>query len=328
MELPAFQYHAPTKPEEVVSILSQHKGDVDIVAGGTDLLPNYKNRLNNKGHVISLAAVEGLKAMSPTQLGALTRLVEIERSEELKASLPGLVEAAAAISSPPLRNHGTVGGNIMLDTRCYFFNQSPLWRQSKHYCLKAEGDNCLVVPSSNDRCYATYSGELAAPLMAFGASLELLGPKGRRSIAISDFFADDGIVRFTDKAEGEFLVGVSIPEEAQQLRSAYMKLRIRDAIDFPSLGICVAYRLADDGTLADLRVASTAMRSRPERHDDVTAAFLGRRPSADLAAEIGEVIRTAVAAYRNVPLDPKYRRKMAAVFVRRLLVRLDAVWAE
>jgi len=328
MELPAFQYHAPSTSEEVVALLTQHRGDVDIVAGGTDLLPNYKNRLNNKGHVISLAAVAGLSDRSPTHLGAQTRLVEIERDEQLAASLPGLVEAAAAISSPPLRNHGTVGGNIMLDTRCYFFNQSPLWRKSKHYCLKADGDNCLVVPSSVGRCYATYCGELAAPLIAFGAQLELLGTDGLRTVTLEDFFTDDGIVRFEQKSDAEFLVGVRIPDEAQELKSGYTKLRIRDSIDFPSLGVCVAYRLGDDGTLADLRVGTTALRSRPERHDSVTAEFLGRKPSAEVATSIGDAIRKDVAAYRNVPLDPKYRRKMVAVFIRRLLGRLDTAWTE
>jgi 4-hydroxybenzoyl-CoA reductase subunit beta len=326
MELPAFRYHSPTLPEEVVGLLAAHPGDVDIVAGGTDLLPNYKNRLNNKGHVISLAAVEGLQDLKPTHLGALARLVEIENSAELKKTLPALVEAAAAISSPPLRNHGTVGGNIMLDTRCYFFNQSPLWRESKDYCLKAEGNSCLVVPNSNDHCYATYSGELAAPLLAYGAKVQLMGPKGVRSIALEDFFTDDGIVRFKDKKDNEFLVGVEIPEDAQRLRSGYQKLRIRDSIDFPSLGVCVAYSLSEEGTLADLRVATTALRSQPERHDEVTAPFLGRTPSADLAAEIGESTRKAVAAYRNVPLDPKYRRKMSAVYVRRILASLDDIW--
>jgi 4-hydroxybenzoyl-CoA reductase subunit beta len=326
MELPAFRYHSPTLPEEVVGLLAAHPGDIDIVAGGTDLLPNYKNRLNNKGHVVSLAAVEGLQDLKPTQLGALTRLVEIENSDELKRCLPALVEAAAAISSPPLRNHGTVGGNIMLDTRCYFFNQSPLWRESKDYCLKAEGNSCLVVPSSNDHCYATYSGELAAPLLAYGAKVQLMGPKGIRSLDLEDLFTDDGIVRFKDKQDNEFLIGVEIPEEAQSLRSGYQKLRIRDSIDFPSLGVCVAYRLDENGTLADLRVATTALRSQPERHDEVTASFLGRAPSADLAAEIGDSIRKDVAAYRNVPLDPKYRRKMSAVYVRRILASLDEIW--
>jgi CO/xanthine dehydrogenase FAD-binding subunit len=165
-------------------------------------------------------------------------------------------------------------------------------------------------------------------VIAFGAELELLGPDGLRTVSLEDFFADDGIVRFKRKSDEEFLVGVRIPEAAQGLKSAYAKLRIRDSIDFPSLGVCVAYRLGNDGTLADLRVGTTALRSRPERHDSVTDAFIGRAPSPELATEIGEVIRKDVAAYRNVPLDPKYRRKMVAVFVRRSLGRLDAAWTE
>ena len=326
MELPAFRYHRPSSTEEVVALLSQHSGDVDVVAGGTDLLPNYKNRLNNKGHVVSLAAVDGLKDRKATYLGALVRLVEIERDEALKSALPALVEAAAAISSPPLRAQGTVGGNLMLDTRCYFFNQTPVWRQSKHFCLKAEGNSCLVVPSSNDRCYATYSGELAAPLLAYGAELELLGPDGARTVPIGEFFEDDGITRFKDRRADELLLGVTVPEEAQHLRAGYEKLRIRDSIDFPSLGVCVAYRLAEDGTIADLRLTTTALVSRPEQLDEVTAEFLGRTPSAEVAAELGEAARKASSAYRNVPLDPKYRRKMVSVFVRRILRRLDPVW--
>ena len=326
MELPAFQYHAPTTPEDVVVLLTEHAGDVDIVAGGTDLLPNYKNRLNPKGHVVSLAAVDGLTARSATRLGALARLTEIERDEELRGQLQGLVEAAESISSPPLRNHGTVGGNIMLDTRCYFFNQSPVWRASKNFCLKAEGSSCLVVPNSSDHCYATYSGELAAPLLVYGAELEMMGPKGLRSVPLADFFVDEGIVRFASKEGGEFLAGVRIPESAQGLTSGYSKLRIRDSIDFPSLGVAVAFRI-DGGKVRELHVATTALRSRPEIHDRVTDEFVGQAPSADLAAAIGEAVRKDVVAYRNVPLDPKYRRKMVAVFVRRLLARLDDAWS-
>ncbi|MEE2830668.1 MAG: FAD binding domain-containing protein [Myxococcota bacterium] len=326
MELPAFQYHRPGTAEEVVSLLSKHSGNVDIVAGGTDLLPNYKNRLNNKEHVISLASVEGLQDLEPTRLGALTRLVEIERCESIHAVLPALTETATLISSPPLREHGTVGGNLMLDTRCFFFNQSPVWRESKHFCLKAEGQTCLVVPSSNDHCYATYSGELAAPLLAFGASLDLLGPDGPRQVPMVDFFEDEGIKRFKDHREGEFLVGVSIPEEAQQLKSGYEKLRIRDSIDFPSLGVCVAFRLDENRRVEDLRLSTTALRSCPELLDEVTLPFVGETASAELAESIGAAAQKASVAYRNVPLDPKYRRKMVSVFVRRILRRLDPAW--
>ncbi|MCP4868889.1 MAG: hypothetical protein GY898_09230 [Proteobacteria bacterium] len=326
MDLPAFEYHRPSTPAEAAALMARFSDDVDVVAGGTDLLPNYKNRLNNKGHVVSLAGLDGLRECTTSRLGALTRLVEIERSAELAAALPVLVQTAKAISSPPLREHGTVGGNLMLDTRCYYFNQSPMWRASKNFCLKAEGGQCLVVPASNDHCYATYSGELAAALVVLGAELELLSSEGARTVPVADFFEDEGIVRFRDRRAGELLVGVNIPDAAQELTAGYNKLRIRDSIDFPSLGVAVAYRLDASGALDRLHVCTTALRSKPDSLDEAVAGFLGRTPSPDLAAEIGTACMKASVAYRNVPLDPKYRRKMVAVFVRRVLGRLDERW--
>ncbi|HCP47829.1 MAG TPA: hypothetical protein DIU15_17445 [Deltaproteobacteria bacterium] len=328
MELPAFQYHRPASAEDAVALLKQYGDDADLVAGGTDLLPNYKNRLNNKKHVVSLAGIASLRELSPTRIGALTRLVEMERSEVLASTLPILQETAASISSPPLREHGTVGGNLMLDTRCYFFNQAPMWRRSKHFCLKAEGDQCLVVPSSNDHCYATYSGELAAAFLVLGASLDLLGPDGARSVLVSDFFEDEGIVRFRDRRPGEIVVGVTIPDSAQQLAAGYSKLRIRDSIDFPSLGVAVAVKTDTANNIEHLHVATTAMTSRPESLDSEVQSFVGQRASPAVAAEIGDAVHKASKAYRNVPLDPRYRRKMAGVFTRRLLERLDSAFGD
>jgi 4-hydroxybenzoyl-CoA reductase subunit beta len=323
MELPAFHYHRPDSLDEVVSLLKLHRGQVDLVAGGTDLLPNYKNRLNARRHVVSLSNIDGLGQISATRIGAMARLSELERDETLRELLPLIPETAGYISSPPLREHGTVGGNLMLDTRCYYFNQSPMWRESVDFCLKAEGTKCLVVPSSTGHCYATYSGELAAALLVLGAEIELLGPEGSRQLPISEFFADEGIVRFNDPRPGEVLVAVHIPETAQDLSAGYSKLAIRDSIDFPSLGIALALKMTPQGSIERLHLATTAMSSRPESLDEVMLPFLGRSPSAGLAEEIGEAAKKASVAYRNVPLDPKYRRKMVAVFTRRLLGRLE-----
>ena len=326
MELPAFQYHRPATAEEAASLLSRHGDDVDLLAGGTDLLPNYKNRLNNKGHVVSLSRVDGLRELSATRIGAGVRLVELERSELVARSFPVLAQTARAISSPPLREHGSVGGNVMLDTRCWFFNQAPMWRQSRNFCLKAEGEACLVVPNSDERCYATYSGELAAALLVLDARAELVSVRGRREVPLTSFFENEGIRRFADRRPDEVLTAILLPDDAPQWRAAYRKLRIRDSIDFPSLGVCVGIRL-DGDTVAGLRLATTALASCPERLDAVCATFLGRVASPALAAELGEVAMKASTAYRNVPLDPKYRRKMVAVFVRRLLAGLDERFA-
>ena len=322
MELPAFEYHRPVTTLDAVALLEKYGDDADVIAGGTDLLPNYKNRLSPKGHVVSLAGIPDLRELTTTRIGALTRLVEIERSELFAEHLPLLPETARSISSPPLREHGTVGGNLMLDTRCFFFNQAPMWRESKNFCLKAEGTQCLVVPSSNDHCYATYSGELAPAFMVLGGELELMGPKGSRSVPLCDFFVDEGIVRFKDRGAGEILVAVNLPADAKDLSASYMKLRIRDSIDFPSLGVAVAIR-TQKGRLVRLHLATTAMSSRPESLDEAVAGFVGETVSPELAREIGETAMKVSVAYRNVPLDPKYRRKMVAVFTRRLLAKLD-----
>jgi len=323
MELPAFAFHRPDSLDEAVSLLDRHSGDVDVVAGGTDLLPNYKNRLNPRGHVVSLSGISELGEISPTRIGAMARLAELERHEVLLDVLPVVPETASQISSPPLREHGTVGGNLMLDTRCYYFNQSPMWRDSVHFCLKAEGTQCLVVPASTDHCYATYCGELAAAFLVLGAELELLSPQGTRRVPLREFFVDEGIVRFNERREGELLVAVHIPGDAQDLCAGYSKLSIRDAIDFPSLGVAAGLKLDAQGRLERLHLATTAMASRPESLDEVLQPFLGRKPTGGLAEEIGEAARKASVAYRNVPLDPKYRRKMVAVFTRRLLGRLE-----
>jgi 4-hydroxybenzoyl-CoA reductase subunit beta len=322
MELPPFQYHRPGSAEEAAALLARHGDDVDVLAGGTDLLPNYKNRLNPKGHVVSLSAIASMKELSPTRIGAGVRLVELERSELVARTFPVIGETAAAISSPPLREHGTVGGNVMLDTRCFFFNQAPMWRESRNFCLKAEGGSCLVVPASNDHCYATYSGELAAAFLVLDGRAELLSAGGRREVPLTAFFENEGIRRFADRRPGELLTAIVLPHDAPAWTAGYQKLRIRDSIDFPSLGVAVALRM-DGDVVAGLRVATTALASCPERLDEVCAPFLGRTADASLAEELGEAAVKASTAYRNVPLDPKYRRKMVGVFVRRLLARLD-----
>jgi 4-hydroxybenzoyl-CoA reductase subunit beta len=311
---------------ELQALLGRWGREADVLAGGTDLLPNYKLRLNPKQHVIALQGIDGLRRLERGYLGALVRLVEIERNDELRAQLPVLVETARAISSPPLREHGTVGGNLMLDTRCWFFNQGPLWRESKDHCLKAEGTQCLVVPSSSGRCYATYSGELAAALLVLQAEAELLGADGQRTVPLRELWEDDGIVRLR-APEPAVLLGVRIPEPPPAFRASYLKLRQRDSIDFPSLGVAVGVAVDPAGRVKDLRVATTAMVSRPECWDEVCAPFLGRPATPNLARELGDAVRQQSRAYKNVPLDPAYRKKMVAPFIRRLLARLDPRFA-
>lgn len=318
MKLPPFTLHRPTSSAEVSALVVRHGDACDLVAGGTDLLPNYKFRLNPKAAVISLDAVGELRSLDRRWMGAGVTLERIERHEAFTGPWSILADCAASISSPPLRAMGTLGGNLLLDTRCWFFNQSPVWRESKGYCLKAEGDQCLVIPNSSGKCYATYSGEMAAALLVMRGRVVLMSVRGERELDLDDLYGTDGIVRFGDRKPDEWVLGVRLPDPHPEARGAYRKLRQRDSIDFPSLGVAVWVRVAG-GRVEELGLATTAMVARPERFDTIAASFVGELADGKLAERIGAALAKVARCYRNVPLDPAYRKKMVAVLCRRAL---------
>ena len=319
MILPEFTLHQPTTLDEALELAQAFDGDFDFIAGGTDVLPNYKNRLNPRNHVISLSRIKELRVLSAEKIGAMVTLVELERSAEIREKLPVLAQAAHLVATPLLRETATVGGNILLDTRCWFFNQSYLWRASKGFCLKADGDVCLVVPQK-EVCYATYSGDLAPVFLVLDATFHLAGPDGTRAVPASRFFTHDGITRNV-KLPQEILTHISVPKGAQTLRAGYQKLRVRDSMDYPVMGTAVALRLSDR-TIEELRVAVTGTGTTPFRYDDVTASFKGDQLTPELAEAISQEIMERVQPYRNVHFSPQYRKAMVGVFVKRLLQEL------
>ncbi|MBI3890235.1 MAG: FAD binding domain-containing protein, partial [Candidatus Wallbacteria bacterium] len=157
MLLPRFELHRPATVREAVEIAARFGADCDFVAGGTDLLQNYKNRLNPRPHLVSLAGLGELRELTPVRVGALVTLAELEDSAVARRTMGVVASAASKVASPLVRQTATVGGNLLVETRCFFFNQSPLWRESKGFCMKADGDVCLVVPQK-EKCYATFSG--------------------------------------------------------------------------------------------------------------------------------------------------------------------------
>ncbi len=316
MILPRFEYHQPTTLSEAVALAQACDGDFDFVSGGTDLLPNYKNQLNARAHVISLSGIKELFAIAPERIGAMARLQDIAEHTELRRALPVIPHSAALIATPLIRASGTLGGNILLDTRCYYFNQSWFWRHSKNFCLKADGDVCLVVPQ-HEVCYATYSGDLAPVLMVLNAAFVLVGPEGERKVPAEKFFTHDGITRHVKLPE-EILTHVIIPPSAQTLRADYQKLRVRDSMDFPVLGAAVAIDL-NENTITHLRLALTGVATTPLLFDEITQNVRGDQLSEDLIESLAEEVMNQVTPYRNVALSPQYRKAMIAVYIKRLL---------
>jgi len=325
MILPSFHFHQPDTLTEALRIAQECDSDFDFIAGGTDVLPNYKNRLNPRKHVISLSKIAELFEISQNQIGAMVTLMQLEKSATVQKHHPVITNAAHLIATPLLRESATVGGNILLDTRCWYFNQSHLWRESKGFCLKAEGDVCLVVPQK-EVCYATYSGDLAPVFMALDATFHLVGPDGSRAVQSHTFFTHDGITRNVKLPE-EILTTISLPDSAKGLQAGYKKLRIRDSMDYPVMGTAVALKL-QERTIEYLRIAVTGVGTTPFVYDEITQQFMGDQLTDEMIAQISREVMEAVTPYRNVHFSPQYRKAMVEVYLTRLLTELSATAGE
>jgi 4-hydroxybenzoyl-CoA reductase subunit beta len=319
MILPPFELHEPKTVEEAVALKARLGKGADFVAGGTDLLCNWKYELNAKPHLISLRDVDELKTFDTRRIGACAILDDVRDDANFRRELPVIPESILLISSHLLRQTGTVGGNLLADTRCFWFNQSRFWRDSIGSCLKAEAAVCRVVWGAHE-CVAVYSGDLGPVLITLGCSVTVAGPKGRRTVLLRDFFQHDGIKRHV-LAPDEMIVDVRIPEDARSWTAGYEKLRTRESFDFPVLGVAVAVKV-EGGRLAAARVCLGAVHTTPLVRDEVVRPFLGRAVDEACAREIGEAVADGLTIHHNTAMSPPYRRRMAAVFARRLFLRL------
>ena len=321
MSLPTFQLLRPKTLDEAVSLIARHDG-VKIVAGGTDLLPSMKQKLFTPQYVLDLRRVSELRGIRSTPgdgvaIGALTTLSDIEHSSIIRRDFPVLYGAARTVASPVLRNMGTVGGNICLDTRCLWYNQSLLWRQSCGFCLKKDGDLCHVAPSGKI-CWATFSGDTPPALLCLGADIEIAGPNGVRRTLLSEFYVNDGIVRLR-LAPNEIVTRLHLPEASSGWRGSYQKLRVRGSIDYPLAGLAVALKM-QSGRIEDARVAITAVNPAPLLVKDVDAHLIGMAPSEGLAEQVGELAARTAKPLTTSALTPEYRREMIRVFAKRAVL--------
>jgi 4-hydroxybenzoyl-CoA reductase subunit beta len=324
--LPDFQLHQPRTLAEAASLAAAHTGKIDFLAGGTDLLCNYKWMLNVQPHVISLRHIPEMngierRADGSWRLGGAVTLHQLERHPALMQAFPGLLDSLTHLATPLIRRTGTLAGNLLQDTRCHFFNQSSFWRESLGYCLKAEGNVCHVIPQKTT-CYATYHGDVAPVLMTLDAAARLVSPGGERTIKLHEFFGGEGRVKHCKKPD-EILAEVIIPAGAESLRTGYNKLRYRDAFDFPALGIAAALRLDGAKRIEALTIAVTAVLPHPYRADDLTAPFIGRPLTDSAIQQLCEQLRDTARPVKSLSTPPPdYRKKMVYVYTRRLLERL------
>jgi 4-hydroxybenzoyl-CoA reductase subunit beta len=259
-----------------------------------------------------------LEADGGLRIGALTQLAWLAQDPTVKEGWPALCEAVGAIASPQVRNMGTLGGNLCLDTRCTYFNQTAHWRQALGGCIKREGTVCHVVPGGS-RCVAALSSDAAPMVLALGGAVVLRSQaRGRREVPLDRFFGTDGR-RHTVLEPDELLVEVRVPAPPAGAFSGYRKLRLRSAIDFPMLSVAVAGRRTEEGTLGAVRVVVGVLGARPREISGLAALVEGRRPEKEVLAAVGAAAHRQCKPLPNIAADVSWRHAMIAVQVRRAL---------
>lgn len=304
LRLREFDFVAPDSIAGILEVLGDEPGAV-VVAGGTDLVPKLKRGQFEPRVVVSLSQVAELRFLDEEgqrlRIGALTTLRELERSEALRPYHSAAV-ASGLVATPIIRTMGTLGGNLLQDTRCRYYDRSDFWREAVGHCMKKDGDICRVAPGGS-RCYATFCSDLAPALVVLEAEAHLVGAGGERTVPLESLYLDDGI-EYLD-VRREILADVTVEERGY--RSTYKKLRVRDSFDFPEVGVAVAMR--GESTSLSVRVALAGIGSNVLVHRFETSAA-GLPDAAD-------AIVKDVRPFDTMFYPPAYRKKMA----RRMLLQ-------
>jgi 4-hydroxybenzoyl-CoA reductase subunit beta len=312
----------PASAEEAAQLLASP--GARALAGGTDLIVNLRHGLEKPALLVDLAGVPGMTELrwdgSALELGAGVTLSRLISDGVVRSNFPVLAQAAEAVAAPGHRSAATVGGNLCLDTRCVYYNQSEGWRRSNGYCLKRNGETCHVAPQG-DRCHAAFSGDLAPALIVLRAEVELVSRSSARRLPLERLYRDDG-ARHLLLEPGELLTAVHVPGQGSTARAAYRKVRSRGAIDFPLAGVAVSLSL-EKALLRTLRVALTGTNSHPLLLEG-TDALLGQEVSEALLAQIGKLVQKQVSPVRTTLTAPNYRRQVAAAVTQRLVRELAA----
>ena len=313
MRLPRFRWVAPRSVAEAARILAGEGPGAMLVAGGTDLLPNMKRRQQTPRTLVSLARIESLRGMDDgpaLALGGALTLTALTRSPAVRERCRGLWQAAAQVATPQLRNMGTIGGNLCLDTRCSYYDQSYEWRKAIDFCMKKDGEICWVATASK-RCVAVSSTDCAPALIALGARVRLASVAGERELPLAELYRNDGI-DYLARRPDEILTAVEVPN-AGAWRSCYWKLRRRGAFDFPVLGVAAAVQVAADGTVEQARIALGAVSSHPfltTAGDGLT----GKRLTDEVIAEAAARVASRAKPMDNADFDVYWRKGVAGEF--------------
>ena len=330
LRLPEFNYVRPRSLREASKALAALGPEAMAVAGGTDVYPKMKRGQFTPRHLVSLRGLRELKGIRQTKdglwIGAGESLTAVSRHRVIAKRLPALAHAAGSVSTPQLRNMGTIGGNVLVDTRCNYYDQTFFWRQAVGFCMKKDGQICLVAPGS-EKCLAIASSDTAPVLVSLGAVAVLVNKQGERRVKLEELYRDDGI-NYSAKAQDEVLKGLLIPKEALTLSNVYLKLRRRGSFDFPILGVAAAMELDKQGECRRAGVVLTAVASAPKVVPEAMTLLQGKKITKELIETVADAAVKISHPLDNADLDYWYRKRMVKVYVSRALARLTGLEAE
>ena len=293
-----------------------------MLAGGTDIIPSMRQKLFEPEYVVDLRGIGEIRGIKPqpdgsVEIGALTTIRTIERSDFLREHYPVLSEAAGTVASPVLRNMGTIGGNICLDTRCLWYNQSLTWRKGCGFCIKKDGDLCHVAPGGT-KCWAAFSGDTPPALLCLKAEIEIVGPNGTRRVPLADFYTGLGD-NYRNLQANELLTRVFLPASSKDYRGVYRKLRVRGSIDYPLAGVAVVLKRSN-GHVSDARIGITAVNPAPLLVAGAAELLVGKAVDEALAEAAGYLAAKISKPLTTSALTPEYRREMIRVFTKRAVL--------
>jgi 4-hydroxybenzoyl-CoA reductase subunit beta len=317
MRLPYFVFHAPQTVREASDLIAASPGDAMLVAGGTDLLPNMKRRQQVPKTLVGLRRIAELRQIANANgngfaIGAGVTLSELVCDVRVRQGYEALWRAASSVATPHLRNMGTLGGNLCLDTRCNYYDQNYEWRKAIDFCMKKDGAICWVATGS-PKCLAVSSTDTAPALLALGATVTLVSVEGTRDLPVSDLYRNDGI-HYLTRRPNEILTTIKLPP-LEGWRSTYWKLRRRGAFDFPVLAVAAAVRLGGGGTVEAARIVLGAVSSRPVEAPAAAAALVGQPLTDDLIAQAAELAAKPAKPMDNTDFNLLWRKRVMRNFV-------------
>lgn len=322
MRLPKFEHLQPESLAEALELLAEHREQAKVIAGGTELLVSMKHGLLTPSYLINLKEVPELGFIAyddekGLRMGALTKLTTLIKSQAVQENFPILAQAADQVAAPPLQQMGTLGGNLCLNTRCFYYNQSRFWRQARSACYKTGGEVCHVVKGGN-RCFAVYQGDMAPALIALEATVKVARKGGERVIPLAELYTGKGKRPLALEAD-EILVEVQVPPSAASRTGNYQKLRYRGAMDFPLVGVAAVLDKNGSGACSKANIVLTAVDTAPVLAEEAGKLLEGQSLTDELIDQAAEATYQAVHPVANIGSTSSYRRKMVRLLTKRAI---------